>query len=109
MKLKVKEIAEKVGIRNAAQLRKATGLGMQSCYQLWEGEAKMISLESLNTLCNTLQVGPAMLFEYTPDVKPVTSEPPPATSKRESRRSSPARGSKGVTLKVHAHNGRMRK
>src|ERR1051325_10665197 len=95
MKLKVKEIAEKVGIKNAAQLRNATNLGMQSCYQLWEGEAKMISLETLNTLCNTLQVGPAMLFEYTPDVKPVKSEPTPATSKRKSRGSSPPGAGKG--------------
>src|ERR1044072_2406085 len=87
MKLKVKEIAEKVGIRNAAQLRNVTGLGMQSCYQLWEGEAKMISLESLNTLCNVLQVGPAMLFEYTPDVGSQKGEPTPTASKRESQRS----------------------
>jgi hypothetical protein len=76
---------------------------------LWDGEAKMVSLEILNTLCNVIQVGPAMLFEYTPDVKPVTSEPTPATSKRESRKSSPARGSKGERLKVRAQNGRMRK
>jgi DNA-binding Xre family transcriptional regulator len=101
MKLKVKEIAEKVGIKNAAQLRNVTGLGMQSCYQLWEGEAKMISLETLNTLCNVLQVGPAMLFEYTPDVVSRAGEPTPAASKKESRRSSP-RTSKGESRKVKA-------
>jgi DNA-binding Xre family transcriptional regulator len=83
MKLKVREIAEKVGIRNAAQLRNLTGLGMQSCYQLWEGEAKMISLETLNTLCNMLQVGPAMLFEYTPDIQP--KESGPQSAQREKR------------------------
>ena len=69
MKLRVKEIAEKLGINNAAQLRKLTGLGMGSCYQLWEGSAKMVSIQTLNILCNKLNVHPALLFEYSPDPK----------------------------------------
>jgi DNA-binding Xre family transcriptional regulator len=67
LKLKVDEVARKLGIENAAQLATHTGLGLTSCYQLWEGRAKMISLRTLNTLCNRLRAHPALLFEYTPD------------------------------------------
>jgi DNA-binding Xre family transcriptional regulator len=67
LKLQVQEIARKLGVENAAQLAKLTGLGLTSCYQLWEGTAQMISLKTLNTLCNKLKVHPALLFEYKPD------------------------------------------
>ena len=67
MKVRIKEIAERQGIGNAKQLAKLTGLSVTSCYQLWNGTAKAISFESLNTLCNALQAGPALLLEYTPD------------------------------------------
>lgn len=71
MKLRVREIAEGMGITNAAQLRSLTGLGMGSCYSLWKGSAKMVSLETLNTLCNKLGVHPALLFYYSPDAQPI--------------------------------------
>ncbi|PYS88040.1 MAG: hypothetical protein DMF64_21485 [Acidobacteria bacterium] len=67
LKLQVQEIARKLGVENAAQLAKITGLGLTSCYQLWEGTSQMISLRTLNTLCNKLKVHPALLFEYKPD------------------------------------------
>jgi DNA-binding Xre family transcriptional regulator len=67
LKLQVQEIARRQGIENAAQLAKVTGLGIPSCYQLWKGTAKAISLKTLNTLCNKLQVHPVILFDYKPD------------------------------------------
>lgn len=67
LKLQIQEIARKLGVENASQLSKLTGLGLTSCYQLWEGMAQMVSLETLNTLCNKLKVHPALLFEYKPD------------------------------------------
>ncbi|HEX8129222.1 MAG TPA: helix-turn-helix transcriptional regulator [Pyrinomonadaceae bacterium] len=67
LKLQVQEIARRQGIENAAQLAKVTGLGIPSCYQLWKGTAKAISLKTLNTLCNKLKVHPVILFDYTPD------------------------------------------
>jgi DNA-binding Xre family transcriptional regulator len=73
LKLQVQEIARKLGIENAAQLAKLTGLGLTSCYQLWEGTAQMVSLRTLNTLCNKLKVHPAVLFEYEPDPEKGTS------------------------------------
>ena len=67
LKLQVQEIARRQGIENAAQLAKLTGLGMPSCYQLWKGTAKAVSLKTLNTLCNELRTHPAILFDYEPD------------------------------------------
>lgn len=67
LKLMVQEIARRQGIENAAQLSKLTGIGLPSCYQLWKGAAKRISLKTLNTLCNKLRTHPAVLFDYKPD------------------------------------------
>lgn len=39
--LKVDDLARKLGIANAAELSRHTGLGLTTCYQLWEGTAKM--------------------------------------------------------------------
>lgn len=88
MKLRIKETAERLGIMNAKQLRDYTGLGMGTCYQLWDGTARGIQFDTLNTLCNSLQVGPAMLFEYTPDVESKESTPHSSESSKAARRSS---------------------
>jgi DNA-binding Xre family transcriptional regulator len=69
IKLQIQDVARKLGIENAAQLSKLTGLGLTSCYLLWEGKAKMISFKTLNTICNKLKAHPALLFDYEPDVK----------------------------------------
>jgi DNA-binding Xre family transcriptional regulator len=81
LKLQVQEIARKLGVENAAQLAKLTGLGLTSCYQLWEGTARMISLRTLNTLCNKLKVHPALLFEYKPDLEEGTKRSAKGRSK----------------------------
>jgi DNA-binding Xre family transcriptional regulator len=75
LKLQLQDIARKLGIENAAQLARLTGLGLTSCYQLWEGTAQMISLKTLNTICNKLKVHPALLFEYKPDPEERSSRP----------------------------------
>jgi DNA-binding Xre family transcriptional regulator len=87
MRLKFREIAERQGIKNARQLAARSGINLTSCYQLWNGTAKMISFEALNTLCNVLQAGPALLIDYTPDVQPTGSDPQ-STDKASERRSS---------------------
>lgn len=69
IKLQIQDVARKLGVENAAQLSKLTGLGLTSCYLLWEGKAKMISFKTLNIICNTLKAHPALLFDYTPDTK----------------------------------------
>ncbi|MGH9852337.1 MAG: helix-turn-helix domain-containing protein [Blastocatellia bacterium] len=85
LKLKIDDIARKVGIKNASQLANHTGLGLTSSYQLWEGKAKMVSLRTLNTLCNKLKVGPGLLIDYTPDpdTAPV-AKPAPKPKQRRS-------------------------
>ena len=83
LKLQVQEIARKLGVENAAQLAKMTGLGLTSCYQLWEGTAQMISLRTFNTLCNKLKVHPALLFEYKPDPEEGTRRSVKGRSKEE--------------------------
>jgi DNA-binding Xre family transcriptional regulator len=89
MKLKpIKDVAEKVGIRNASHLRTLTGLGVGTCYQLWDGSATRFDLETLNRLCNVLQVGPAHLFDYTPDVDSKESAPSQRESSKARRSSS---------------------
>jgi DNA-binding Xre family transcriptional regulator len=99
MRLKVKEIATQLGMKNAAQLAKATGLNLTSCYQLWNGTAEAITFQSLNTLCNTLRTHPGLLFDYTPDVD-AASSPEPAPARDEAapkvKRSRPA-GQKAKT------------
>ena len=88
MELRVREIAERLGIENANQLRDRTGLGVSTCYQVWEGTAQGIQFDTLNTLCNVLQVGPAMLFEYTPDAQPKESGSPLAQGEKRGKVSS---------------------
>jgi DNA-binding Xre family transcriptional regulator len=94
MRLKVKEIAQRVGIENAKQLAKVTGLSVTSCYQLWNGTAKAISFESLNTLCNVLQAGPALLLDYTPDVEPQGERGPAESEQGKAPRGSSARSTR---------------
>lgn len=106
MNLRVKEIAEKMGIKNAKQLRDITGLGMGTCYQLWDGSAKGIQFDTLNTLCNTLKAGPALLLDYTPDFTLPSGESPSAKSSTL-RKSSPRAG-KGESRKVYGANARGR-
>ena len=67
IKLQIQDVARKLGVENAAQLSKLTGLGLTSCYLLWEGKAKMISFKTLNIICNELKAHPALLFDYKPD------------------------------------------
>jgi DNA-binding Xre family transcriptional regulator len=67
LRLKVKEIAESKGIKNALELSQKSGVGYGSVYALWNGEPKMVGIETLNRLCNTLRIKPAQLFDYTPD------------------------------------------
>ena len=82
LKLQVQDVARKMGVENASQLAKLTGLGVTSCYKLWEGAAQMVSLETLNTLCNKLKTHPAILFEYKPDSEEGSASSRKAKTKR---------------------------
>jgi DNA-binding Xre family transcriptional regulator len=75
MKLTVKEIAEARGFKNAKQLADTAGIRYKSMYPIWNGAARMIGLDTLEKLCNTLRVQAGMLFEIVPDDEPLKSEP----------------------------------
>jgi DNA-binding Xre family transcriptional regulator len=67
MKLTVKEVALAKGIKNATQLGESTGIPLASIYRIWNGTARMIGLDTLNKLCNFLEVPVGMLLAHIPD------------------------------------------
>jgi DNA-binding Xre family transcriptional regulator len=68
VRLRVKERANRIGIINASQLSRYTGINLQTCYKLWDGTLDMIGVSStLNTLCNRLRATPADLIEFRVD------------------------------------------
>jgi DNA-binding Xre family transcriptional regulator len=64
LKLVIKEVAERAGFRNALDLSKRANLPYESVRRLWQGTATMVSLGTLERLCQILEVRPAQLFDY---------------------------------------------
>lgn len=83
MKLIVREVAEREGIRNANELSVKTGIPLFSMYRIWDGRAKMIALETMDRLCTVLKVKPGQLFEHEaePDLLPQPGAPESQASK----------------------------
>jgi DNA-binding Xre family transcriptional regulator len=67
IKLQIREAAEKRGITTAYQLQKAAGFHPGHAARLWEGELKMIGLDTINALCRALKCQPGTLFKYEMD------------------------------------------
>lgn len=65
--VKLREVAEKQGIKNAYQLQKITGFPPSKAANLWKSEWKLADLGTLNTLCNTLKCTPNDILVFTPD------------------------------------------
>lgn len=74
LKLSIARLAKKRGIRNARVLSQRAGIAYGSCHALWFGEPKFIAMETLNKLCDTLEVTPGELFNYQPDSGALKSE-----------------------------------
>ncbi|MGH9826095.1 MAG: helix-turn-helix domain-containing protein [Blastocatellia bacterium] len=68
IKLLVKEVAEREGVRNPLDLSKRAGLHYQTVYSLWRGQSKQIGLETIEKLCRALGVRPGQLFQLDPDI-----------------------------------------
>ena len=64
IRLVVREIAQREGIENPNVLSQATGLPYETCRRLWQEKATMISLNTIERLCDVLQVRPSQLFDY---------------------------------------------
>lgn len=67
VKLTVKEVALAKGVKNAAQLSEAAEIPLASIYRIWNNTARMVGLDTLNKLCNVLDVPVGMLFVHIPD------------------------------------------
>jgi DNA-binding Xre family transcriptional regulator len=99
MRLTVKEVALSRGYRNAKELGDAAGIPNVSMYRIWNGTAKRIDLETLEKLCEVLQVQVAGLIVHIPKIenglpgepsapagaKPVRVRGSASKSKRESK------------------------
>jgi DNA-binding Xre family transcriptional regulator len=64
IKNRVAEVAKAKGIPNAYVLMRDSGISTAVVYSLWNGEAKGVSLETLDRLCALLKAHPGELFEY---------------------------------------------
>lgn len=67
IKVKIKEVGERMGINNAYQLEKITGFYPSKAAHLWKGEWVRADLDTLNTLCNLFNCTPNDILEFTPD------------------------------------------
>jgi putative transcriptional regulator len=65
VQLIVKGIAEKKGIDNPFALSKATGINYANCHKLWQGNQKMISIDTVDKLCEALECTPNDLLIFT--------------------------------------------
>lgn len=54
VKLQVREAAAACGIATPSQLQKATGLSREMANRLWKGDTDMLSLKTLDSLCDAL-------------------------------------------------------
>jgi DNA-binding Xre family transcriptional regulator len=79
IRLVIREIAQREGIENPNALSQATGLPYETCRRLWQEKATMISLNTIERLCDVLRVRPAQLFDYE-------YEPGKAKRSRDARR-----------------------
>lgn len=64
IRLVVREIAQREGFENPNALSQATALPYETCRRLWQEKATMISLNTIERLCDVLRVRPAQLFDY---------------------------------------------
>jgi DNA-binding Xre family transcriptional regulator len=67
IRLAVKEIAEKEGISSPRELERATGLSYATAHALWNGQPRMIQLDTIELICTRLGVRPGQLFEFEPN------------------------------------------
>jgi DNA-binding Xre family transcriptional regulator len=62
IELRVREVAEKKGISNPLSLSKESGIAYSNCYKIWNNQQKMISLDTLDRLCDALGCEPGDIF-----------------------------------------------
>jgi DNA-binding Xre family transcriptional regulator len=65
IKVNIKDIATKKGIKTAYQLQKLMNLQPSVAYKWFSDDLKMIGIESLNSLCEALDCLPSDLLVYS--------------------------------------------
>jgi len=73
LRFRLRELAEKKGIRTAYQLQEAMGIRPSMASKLWKkgnGLREGISFGTIEKLCNTLGCRPGDLFDYEPPRRP---------------------------------------
>lgn len=65
IRVQIKTIAQKKGIRNAYGLQQALGISPSAAAKLWNGNIEMIGFNTLNKLCQHFDcyVGDLLMFE----------------------------------------------
>ena len=72
VELKVKEVAEQKGISNPFALARESGLAYANCHKIWNNQQKMISLDTIDRLCDALGCEPGDIIVKIPVSKRVT-------------------------------------
>src|SRR4051794_40421071 len=80
IKLVVREVAERAGIRSARDLSIRAKLPYESCRLLWNGDSRMIGLNTLERLCTLLDVPPGQLFDFKANPALLESDVEPGES-----------------------------
>ncbi|MCA1613967.1 MAG: helix-turn-helix transcriptional regulator [Acidobacteria bacterium] len=66
IELRVREIAEERGISNPFALSKESGVAYANCYKIWNNQQKMISLDTIDRLCEALHCEPGDILVKAP-------------------------------------------
>lgn len=77
IELRVREMAEQKGINNPLSLSKESGIAYANCHKIWNNQQKMISLDTLDRLCQALNCEPGDILVRVDDSN--------AASKRKSK------------------------
>lgn len=67
IEIRIKEVANDRGIKNAHRLQLAAELSPAAAARFWKTEVEKISMETLDRLCKALECQPGDLFVYTAD------------------------------------------
>ena len=104
MKLIVRQVAEREGIRNPLELSQKSGIAYASCHRLWNEDVKQIGIETIERLCTLLKVWPNQLFDYKPepDLLPQAGEPTLARNESAKPHSSRSAKSKRTSKQARA-------
>jgi DNA-binding Xre family transcriptional regulator len=76
LRLIVREVAEREGIKTPYELSKLAGLPYETCRALWNEQSNMIALKTLERICTVLKVRPSQVIEFEPEVLPATITQP---------------------------------